>query len=438
MTEKKPIGAGLVRLLAVGSFTFLLLMPVSQGNLLVGVFGLMVGAALMTFVIHQRVMTLPIMGLAALTFLLAMFGLTIGSNNPGLFNSVGVFIIAPTVYFISISALGHTSLKALMTTCAVMTVVAGVYILVYVGGETGVIGKVIPESVLELAGAGFGEKGEATAIRFYGLSTLAASAPMWLVSLVVKRDAILPTMPLRVAAATAGVAGAMVGGRRAIVLVLVLIPLIAWFVRRFTVSRGTHPIAPTKVLAGIAACIVGIFAFPAILAHPIIVNTWGALVSFFSGTASDASTNESTRNQQADQLIAAWSESPIWGHGMGAIIPGYFRNETQRWQFELQYHSLLMQTGIIGAVLVLVMGLLVLWAIRKATIRRPDMVPTLTVTLCAGIAMLLANATNPYLQAPAHMWAIFLPLAVINVMLRDPAPALTLVTPTGQTGDSKY
>lgn len=422
MTEKKPAGAALMRFLAAASFAYILLMPVSQGLLLVAVFAVMVTSALMTSVIQRKVLTLPLLGVAFFTLLLGILGLLVGADNPGLVNSAGVFVIAPVVYFVSIAALGHSSLKTLLTTCAVMTVISGTYILVYVGGELGVIPQIIPDIVLELTGAGFGRTGDATEIRFYGLSTLAASAPMWLASLMVERDDLLPRMSLRAAAAAAGIAGAMVGGRRAIIVVLVLIPLVAWVVKRSTMRRGPLTLSPLGALGAMAALIAVIFATPAIISHPLVVNTWGAVVSFFTGVSSDASTSQTERNEQADQLLMAWSQSPIWGHGLGAIIPGYSRSDTQPWQFELQYHVLLMQTGVIGVLLALAIAIFVVVAIRRAASLRPDMLSTLTVTLCAGIAMLIANASNPYLQAPAHMWAIFLPLAVLNVMLRGPAP----------------
>lgn len=422
MTVKKAFGAGFVRFLAVASFTFLLLMPVSQGELLLMVFGVMVGAALITIVVQRKILTPPLLGVAFFTLLLGMIGLIIGRDNPGFTNSAGVFLIAPATYFISISALGRSSLRALLTTCAVMTVVAGAYIFVYLGGELNVIPRIIPDNVVEITGAGFGEVGEATEIRFYGLSTLAASAPMWLVSLFVKRDDLLPKMPLRAAAAAAGIAGAMVGGRRAIILALVLVPLFAWIVTRATVRQGPSMVSPVQALAVIGAAFFAIFAAPAVISHPLIGNTWGAIVSFFSGVALDESTSQTVRNEQADRLIETWSQSPIWGQGMGATIPGYYRSQNQPWQFELQYHVLLMQTGVIGVLIVLTIATFVVVAFKRAVALRPDMLPTLTVTVCAGIAMLIANATNPYLQAPAHMWALFLPLAVINVMLRDPAP----------------
>lgn len=65
-------------------------------------------------------------------------------------------------------------------------------------------------------------------------------------------------------------------------------------------------------------------------------------------------------------------------------------------------------------------------SVQKAAGRlSPDMLPTFIVTFCGGIAALTANARYPYPQAPAHRWAIFLPLAV-NVMLCDPAPQHTV------------
>lgn len=414
-----------MRFVAVVCFAFVLLMPVSQGALLVLVFAVMVIAAFMTALVQRKVLTLPLLGVAFFTLLLGMFGLVVGTDNPGLVNSIGIFLIAPLVYFTGIAALGHSSLKALLTTCAVMTVVAGTYILLYVGGELGVLPRVIPNVILQIAGAGFGKTGDAIEIRFYGLSTLVASAPMWLASVLVKRDELLPRLPLRVAAATAGIAGAMVGGRRAIIVVLVLIPLVAWILKRSMMRREPLTVSPIRAMGAMGALITVIFATPVVIAHPLVINTWGAVVSFFSGVSSDASTSQTVRNEQADQLLRAWTQSPIWGRGLGAIIPGYSRSDTQPWQFELQYHVLLMQTGVIGALLALVIAVLVVIAIRRAARLRPDMLSSLTVTLCAGIAMLIANATNPYLQAPAHMWALFLPLAVINVMLRDPAPQST-------------
>lgn len=420
-------GTKFVRLVAVFAFAFILAMPVSQGNLLLAVFGAMVVAAAMTIMATRRVLTLPVMSLVGLTLLLGVFGLMVGSTNPGFENALGVFVITPALFFICISALGQDSIRLLLYTCAIMTIVSGVYILIYVGGQLGVLPQVIPDWLLQLTGAGFGAKGDATSIRFYGLSTLAAAGPMWLASVFVKRDAMLPSRKLRIAAAIAGVSGAMVGGRRAIILVLILVPVLGWVMTRSTRDRNqSRGATPAKVIGVLGAAALGLLAFPTIASTSILVNTWQSIVSFFTGVSSDISADESIRTTETDQLIKAWMESPFLGHGLGAGVNGYQRSDVQPWQFEMQYQTLLMQTGVVGALIVVVMAVVVFLAIHKATKMRPDLIPSLIVTFCGGAAMLIANATNPYLQAPAHHWAIFLPLAVINMMLRDPAPALSV------------
>lgn len=425
MNETKPqFGTGLVRFIAVSSFAFMLFIPVSQGQLLMIVFGLMIFAAVLTGLNMGRALTSPVVAIAYVTIFLGLFGLTIGVQNDGFMNAAGIFVGTPLLFFFCISALGQGSIRALLTTGAVMTVVSGVYILVYVGGQMGVLPQVIPANVLEVTGAGFGEKGDTTAIRFYGLSTLAASGPMWLASLLVRGDAMLPPIALRWAAAAAGVSGAILGGRRAIILTLLVIPVIVWMVKHATSVKKSGPrkINPGFVVAGLGLAAGAVLLAPRIASTPIIANTWQASVSFFTGSSSDISADESVRTYQAERLLAEWVDSPIWGHGLGATIIGYQRSNAQPWQFEMQYHAFLMQAGLIGAILVAIIATLAWRAVRIASQSRPDLIPSLVVTLCGGAAMLIANATNPYLQAPAHHWAIFLPLAVINMMLRTPPP----------------
>lgn len=439
---KRPFGTGLVRLLAVLAFAFILFMPVSQGTLLVVAFGLMVIAAFLTFLNTKRVLTLPIAGVAAIALVLGTFGLLVGSANPGFANATVIFGWAPLLFFFCISALGQGSIKELLTTSAVMTIISGIYILVYVAGAQGVTPQLIPSTVLELTGAGYGEDGERSAVRFYGLSTLAAAGPMWLTSLFVGKDSMLPGTRLRIAAAASAVAGAAVGGRRAIVLTLLIIPIFAWIVKRSTREKRVAPrkIAPTYVIAGLVATTFGVILAPQIIAAPIVAITLQSTAEFFSGTSSTVAADASIRTYQAERLIDAWSESPIVGHGFGAIMNGYLRDGESPSRFELQYHSLLMQTGIIGALLILLIAAIVWTSMLRAASLRPDLLPSLTVTVCAGAAMLIANASNPYLQAPAHMWAIFLPLAVINMMLRDPAPNedLAALPSTVITGSQRY
>ncbi|WP_166805977.1 O-antigen ligase family protein [Cryobacterium sp. TMT1-3] len=437
MWKSNQHGTRVVQWIAVLAFAFILVMPVSQGKLLLGVFGIMALTAIVTALVTHRALVPPVMAVLVLILFLGVFGLIVDSSNPGIANAAGIFIGTPIFFFVCIAALGAASIRLLMYTSAVCTAIIGVSILLYVGGQVGFIPQVIPNWALDVTGAGFGAIGEATQVRFVGLSTLAATAPMWLVSIFMKADALLPPLWLRVLAAVAGVSGAMVGGRRAIVLVLVLMPLVAYLAIRFTSQTpGPRKIPPVLFIVAVATGVGGVVALPTLLSIPILSNTWHSIVSFATGTA-DSNADQSIRGEQTDQLLEAWQQSPIIGHGLGSVINGYVRSAAQPWQFEMQYQTLLMETGLVGMMMVATIGAVLIHSIRKAAAQRPDLNSTLIVAICSGTAMLIANATNPYLQAPAHQWAIFLPLAVINYMLRESETSSTGVPVRAEMNKSK-
>lgn len=424
--DRGILGEKPARLMAVLSFAFILFLPVSQGTVLIVVLAVCAGLALLTALATRRVLTAPVLGAMLLTMMLGVYGLVVGAANPGFWNAAMIFIGTPALFFLYISVLGGKVIKDLVYTCAVLTAVLGALILAYVGTQNGILPpSIFPPWFLDVVGAGYGQKGDATAVRFYGLSTLAAAAPMWVASLFVGGDGYLPAMKLRLAAAALGVGGAMVGGRRAIVLGLLLVPVLLWVLWR-VIKRKAH-VGPRKyppalvlgVMAGVA--IIAPFV-PTIASLPAITNVVGSIGYYFSGNAQAVSDDEAIRADQMDGLINYWTESPIFGHGLGSTVPGLIRSDEQPWQFETQYPALLMQVGAVGAVILAALILTIIYATIKAVASRPSMRPTLIVTLTGGISMLIANATNPYLQAPAHHWTIFLPLAVINYMIREPGP----------------
>jgi hypothetical protein len=107
------------------------------------------------------------------------------------------------------------------------------------------------------------------------------------------------------------------------------------------------------------------------------------------------------------------------GRGFGAAIDrSGLQRDTEPWKTELQYHAIFYWTGLIGVLLALAVALTAFLAVRKAY--RVD--PTLRGALFAGsvgaLCLLMANASNPYLQAPGHMWPLFLPLMIACVSLR--------------------
>lgn len=127
--------------------------------------------------------------------------------------------------------------------------------------------------------------------------------------------------------------------------------------------------------------------------------------------------DDRVRVEQADSLIAGWAHSPLVGAGLGSTS-GYIRSD-RSWNYELQYHMHLFQIGLLGVGLY---SLGLLWIYRNGLriIRRGGEASSEMIALLTGLTcFLIANASNPYLQAYGHLWVIFLPVALINLMKRE-------------------
>jgi hypothetical protein len=134
--------------------------------------------------------------------------------------------------------------------------------------------------------------------------------------------------------------------------------------------------------------------------------------SFLKGERSDASIQE--RVIQAPQLLEQWRRRPLLGSGLGATLPsGYARSAGTPYSFELTYHAILFQQGLIG--LLVILGVPLAAALRSllalSWLRREER--ALAIGGAAGIVgLLVAGATNPYLISTFGMLALAATLAV--------------------------
>jgi hypothetical protein len=419
MRPSPPSSLGAWRWLGLLLFAYVLARPVSTNQILLPVLAGIGALAAATIVVGSRRLAWPLVPALLLTFVFGVTGLLIGADNPGFAHAALVFVAAPLLYWLASVAADERFLRGAFTAAAWVTVFTGSVITLYVVGQTGAVPDLLPTWLLEQYGAGFGDD-TYTQVRYYGLSTLVATGPMWASSLFVGAHRMLPPQSLRIAATVAATAGALTGGRRALVLVLVVVPLLAWLFMTL-VTRAALPWQARR--AGRLTALVATVAVGALALSPlstdIVSSTWGTLSSFVTGSDFDGAEalEDETRTYQADRLLSEWSASPLVGHGLGATINGYARSEEQPWQWELQYHGLLFQTGLLGAALLLAGALCAVSAAVRAIRRAPDLLPPVMVACSAALGMLLGNATNPYLQAPGHLWAVFLPIALINCML---------------------
>ena len=431
-------------LIPLAGFVYVLYRPVSNGSILLPiVLGLGLCGLLGGLQLRNRLAGV----LVLLLFIEILFGLTfslVGRNNPGLTDQMKVFLGFPIVFWLMIFGINERILRHILAALAVGCIAVAATVITYVGNQQGILPQIIPASFLQAqTGARFfdaGSIGSNTAIQFYGLATLAAGAPLWVSSLLVPSSRLLPAKSVRVTAAVTCTVAALIAGRQAIVVTAVLAPvflsLASWMIGRSRADRLllTKPqLRQTRArrLGLIFSMLAAIVLLSRVAFRSTTVSAGTIAGAYNSLKASvlgaDTGTADTvTRAEESHRLLSAFNDHPLVGSGLGATLSDYQRNPVKPWDFELQYHMLLFTTGIAGAVFALAAASVFVYSARLAVRQQPDLAGCIAVTTVGCLAFLAATASNPYLQAPGYNWALYLPLAAINVALTsaDALPSL--------------
>lgn len=138
-----------------------------------------------------------------------------------------------------------------------------------------------------------------------------------------------------------------------------------------------------------------------------------------TGEASDT-----PRLLQSEALIEGWMESPFVGNGSG-VNASVVRSETPG-TYELSYLAMLFERGIIGTVIFFLMYLvLMVWSIRCLKKDAINLTDTFALIIALNLFM-LANATNPYLNAFDYMWFLF--ILFVNIRISNESNEKSLCT----------
>lgn len=419
------------------AFLYILLRPVSNGQILLPALMTLPVLGTVSVLLTRRKLDprwLVVIGAQVAFWAL---GTGVGAGNRATLSQTYIWLGVPIVFWLAVWGMTERGLRLALDILTIGTAILGTAIVLYVGSQQGVLPTVIPPSLLTESGAYFSGdyqtfSGSQTAIQLYGLVTLTATVPILVASLLIQRDHLSPRLWLRVYAAVFGVLAALVAGRRAVLVTAVLTPLLLIVVRwlisarqpRRAVAQGRRFVGVVTAFAMVAAVVViGNLAFASqTVSGSVVSSSLNAVTSTFFGIGEvGGNISDVIRQQENQQLMQGWSTSPLWGHGFGAVLQsGFVRSVDEPWNFESQYHLLLFDTGIIGALLLLIAMSAVVMAIRAAVRARPDMAPTLIITTIGGLAMMLAAASNPFFQAPGYYWPMYLPLAAANIALTTP------------------
>jgi hypothetical protein len=179
-----------------------------------------------------------------------------------------------------------------------------------------------------------------------------------------------------------------VSGRRALWLVVALTPCLILVLSIVTGSHGAIRAGARRFLhAYTIAALVGV-GFTSL--RPESMPEIG-YVSHLKAAFS----SEDERTIQKAYLIDSFRESPILGSGFGAHA-GYLRSEERPWTYELTYHQLLFNLGIVG--LVVLGGLVsVYFVFVTRLLRQFKDDSAIPFALLVGLCSLLIGAySNPY------------------------------------------
>jgi hypothetical protein len=201
------------------------------------------------------------------------------------------------------------------------------------------------------------------------------------------------------------------GGRRAILLSTVIVSILTlggliafgWFHRDFRLLRRSLFLVVLGFTATTSLSLLNL----------------GADVGFYHFFMNAfRESNEEGALERFGQMRVLWNgfaESPLFGHGPGAVADAWVRSELKPWQYELQYSLYLYQFGLIGCGLLLIP--LVAYSTRacRLMIHSTDALVELTPWIGGFVGLLVSNGTNPYLQAYGHFWMFLLPIFAVEL-----------------------
>lgn len=212
-----------------------------------------------------------------------------------------------------------------------------------------------------------------------------------------------------------GIILVLLSGRRALLLIVAISPVISMVLRNFLPGHGRirNTKLAIRVFAGVALFLPVMVFCLSLLFDFNVRSVWEMFSEGFDFTRSGSAL---ARYEQFFALVDGWKQYPLLGAGHGAGV-AFSRSSEMPWAYELSYVAMLYQTGLIGFILYASGVAWIFWMgvrmIRLGHSLGIQILPVLTGTAC----FLIGNATNPYLGKFDYIWVIFLPVTFINCWL---------------------
>ncbi|WP_292763232.1 hypothetical protein [Microbacterium sp. UBA3486] len=414
--------------LAGAILAYLIVVPVGHNGLLVALLLLLGIWSVWRVARHPRRLPPLLLAAACCAAVAILIGVIGGAGNPGFVHSLISWVAAPVLFWAWASQMDERVLGlflrfAVWATLFLASIVLALWAMGAVGVEPAVWIKVLVDA--DVSGSW-----PNVIVGVYGASSLIAVAPLWIVGMFFHGHA-LPSRKLMAAAAVLATVAAVVSTRRAALALGLLVPILMFLAYLAVVGRTWFTRRHIRALIIVAGGAV--LAAGAVLITPTGQRMSAGVLALLTGRGGTA--DEDLRIEQVGRLWSAFLESPVFGHGIGAVIPGYARSAERPWNFEMQYNMLLFQVGVVGVLFLAASAVLVVCAAVRVVTRRPEARPAVFTTAAGAFAVLAANALNPLLQAPGHFWAVFLFVGAVVAFGTTPVRVTGPVAESVASGD---
>lgn len=328
-------------------------------------------------------------------------------GNPGAVRVLSVILFWPMIYLLFSTLLRQPTafywLKNVFIT-ALITIVG--YGFLYLGNVAGIVPDYYYFAVDQGQDAGFYDG--YVEYSMYSISSLIFLIPFYshyLLERYKQTDKLhLWSLLILICSVFLGV----LTGRRAVFLVLLLMPFVIWFSNRFLLNYTnfnvtwiglTKSVVVMSFLAG--------FLFFAGIQYDLIADMF---IDGFNFSSSVSSAGE--REAQFHSLVDGWyNSSLLFGSGNGAAA-SISRSHEFPWAYELTYVYLLFSTGIVGVLVYFGWYFYSFWRLREAIRQRPDLIIYAAPILTGSVSFCIAAATNPYFGKFDYLWVVLIPFFI--------------------------
>jgi hypothetical protein len=401
-------GGSTLLLIFMAMFVPTAYLPLKAGLLLLACSVALLGMLFGFFKINKAAF-FAILAVTSVGLLYSFHGLLNGA--PGAVRVLTVYFLWPWVFLLLSVYLSHDrSLEVFFKVLIASLIFIIIYSFLFLGTKAGVV-----------PGSLYFELDQGQRVGFYDgfieYNLYSISSLLFLVPLAIHFYYIKLKLPRRkhtyfwLALILASIILTFLSGRRAMLLVFMLIPIIIlaeWFlfsglkklpkkIRRLSKSPGSY----------VLAIFLFLIAFGLLDHLGFNLTKFWAMFSDGFNFKSGESTSE--RTLQFFSLIHGWFDSSIlFGAGNGSTVD-VVRSTKIAWAYELTYVYLLFSTGLVGFLFYFFWFGYGLLRIRQSLKKRPDLKVYVLPMMTGVFSLTTAAATNPYFGKFDYLWIIMLP-----------------------------